>query len=59
MLQKENLPYLKNITDQAYGGLRTDNHSPIWQKELGSGDIKCPEGRAPDHYQLSQGYYWL
>ena len=44
MLYKENRPYLKNITAQAYSGLRTDNHSPIWWKEMGSQVGKCPEG---------------
>ena len=37
----------KNVTAQAYSGLRSDNHSPLWWTELGSEDIRCPEGPGP------------
>ena len=30
MLHKENIQYLKNITDQVYSGHGTDNLNPTW-----------------------------
>ena len=45
-LYKRNTEYLKNIPDQAHTGLGTDNHSRMWQEELGSQGLKqaIPEG---------------
>ena len=43
MQHKENKSYVKNITDQAYSGLRTDNHSLICCRKMGSQDINCLE----------------
>ena len=47
MLQKEKRPYLRNISDQAYSGLRTDKLSPLWWTDLGYEDTKCHEGPGP------------
>ena len=47
MWHKENIPYLRNITDQPSSGLRTDNYSTIWWKETGSEDIKYRESLGP------------
>ena len=35
------------VLDQAYSGLRTDNHSPIGWTELSSEDMKCPDVPEP------------
>lgn len=61
MLYKGTSVYFKNTMDQAYSGLGTDNHSPIWWQELYSQNLKqpFPKTLAPDHYHLCKAYSWF
>lgn len=47
-LTRRNSGHLKNITDQPYHGFRTENHSPVWWKELCSPNLKQPFPKGPD-----------
>lgn len=59
MLHKRTPGYLKNIIDWEQSGRGTENHSPIWWKELDFPDLKPLLPQGPAWLQLCQACAWF